>query len=91
MIASMDSKQRICINRALSKEERKIFSSFRISREGAKIVLEPVAQVPEKDHWIYQDPQALKSLMKGIKDAEEGRIHDLGSFARYVTDDDNQE
>lgn len=84
---NMDDKQRICLTRVLSKDERENFSSFRIYREKGKIVLEPVAQVPEKDHWIYKDRKALASLMKGIKDAEEGRLHDLGSFAKYAEDD----
>lgn len=84
---NMDNKQRICLTRVLSKEERDSFSSFRMYREGGKIVLEPVVQVPEKDHWIYKDPKALASLIKGIQDSEEGRLHDLGSFAKYVEDD----
>ncbi len=85
---NMDDKQRVCLTRILSKDERDNFSSFRMYREGAKIVLEPVCLVPEKDHWIYKDPKALASLMKGIKDAEEGRLHDLGSFAKYAKDDE---
>ncbi len=85
---SMDDKQRICLTRVLSKDERENFNSFRIYRQEGKIVLEPVAQVPEKDHWIYKDRKALASLMKGIKDAEEGRLHDLGSFAKYAEEDE---
>lgn len=81
---NMDDKQRVCLTRILSKEERDNYNSFRLYREGGKIVLEPVFQVPEKDHWIYKNPKALKSLMKGIKDAEEGRLHDLGSFSKYA-------
>jgi hypothetical protein len=88
---SMDGKKRICLTRVLSKEERDSFSAFRIYREGGKIVLEPVSQVPEKDHWIYKDPKALASLMKGIKDVEEGRLHDLGSFSKYAKEEDRQE
>ena len=84
----MDDKQRICLTRVLSKDERENFDSFRIYRQEGKIVLEPIAQVPEKDHWIYKDRKALASLMKGIKDAEEGRLHDLGSFAKYAEDDE---
>jgi hypothetical protein len=84
----MDDKQRICLTRMLTKEEREELSAFRMYRNGAKIILEPVVEVPEKDHWIYKDPKALASLMKGIKDAEEGRLHDLGSFAKYVKDDE---
>lgn len=85
---NMDDKQRICLTRVLSKDERENFNSFRIYRQEGKIVLEPVAQVPEKDHWIYKDRKALASLMKGIKDAEEGRLHDLGSFAKYAEEDE---
>ena len=87
---NMDTKQRICLTRVLSKEERENLSSFRIYREGGKIVLEPIAEIPSKDHWIYKDPKALESLMKGIKDAEEGRLHDLGSFAKYVKEDEKK-
>jgi hypothetical protein len=87
---NMDAKQRICLTRVLSKEEREIFNSFRIYREGGKIVLEPVVEVPEKDHWIYKNPKALASLMKGIKDAEEGRLHDLGSFSQYAKEDEGE-
>ena len=87
---NMDNKQRVCLTRMLSEEERDSFSSFRMYREGGKIVLEPVCQVPEKDHWIYKDPKALASLMKGIKDAEEGRLQDLGSFAKYAKENDDK-
>jgi hypothetical protein len=85
---SKDDRQRICLTKILSKEEQENFSTFRVYREGGKIILEPVAEVPLKDHWIYKNPKALKSLLKGIKDAEEGRLHDLGSFAKYAFDDD---
>jgi len=88
---NMDNKYRICLTRLLSKKERELFNSFRIYWEGAKIVLEPVIEIPEKDHWIYQDPKSLASLMKGIKDAEEGRVKDLGSFAKYAEDYDEND
>ena len=81
---SMDNKQRVSLSSVLSKEESLNYDLFRIYREGGKIVLEPVAIVPEKDHWIYKEKKSLDSLMKGIKDAEEGRLHDLGSFAKYA-------
>ena len=50
-------------------------------------MLEPVVEIPAKDHWIYKNPKALASLMRGIKDAEEGRLHDLGSFGKYAKED----
>lgn len=88
---NMDDKQRVSLARILSKEEKENHYPFRIYREGAKIILEPVIEVPAKDHWIYENPDALASLMKGIKDAEDGKLYDLGSFAQYVTEDDDEE
>jgi hypothetical protein len=85
---TMDGKKRVCLSRVLSKSEQEIYNSFRIYRDKGKIILEPVAVVPEKDHWIYKDKKALESLMKGIKDVEEGRLHDLGSFAKYAKEND---
>ncbi len=29
--------------------------------------------------------------MRGIRDAEEGQLHDLGSFAQYATDEEEEE
>lgn len=81
---NMDNKQRVCLTRVLSDDERANFDTFRIYREGGKIILEPVVQVPEQDHWIYKDEKTLNSLLKGIRDAEEGRLIDLGSFADYA-------
>ena len=87
-IVSKDDRQRICLTKILSREEQDNFNTFRVYREGGKIILEPVAEVPLKDHWIYKNPKALKALLEGLKDAEDGRLHDLGSFAKYATEDD---
>ncbi|HXW60253.1 MAG TPA: hypothetical protein VEK06_01825 [Myxococcota bacterium] len=87
-IVQMDDKHRVSLNCVLSKQERDSFHFFLIYREGEKIVLEPVCQVPEEDHWIYKDQDALRSLIKGIKDTEEGRLHDLGSFSKYANNED---
>lgn len=87
---TMDSRQRVCLTRVLSKEEIENFNSFRLYRTDGKIVLEPTVEVPSKDHWIYKNPAALISLMKGINDAEEGRLHNLGSFSKYATENDDE-
>lgn len=85
---NMDNLQRISLTRLLSKEERKLFSSFRAHKEeDGRIILEPLIEVPAKEHWIYKNPAALNSLLQGIEDAKAGRIEDRGSFAKYVKAD----
>ena len=50
----------------------------------SRILLEPVNVAEEKDHWIHTDNKTLDSLLKGIQDAEEGHLQDLGLFSKYT-------
>jgi hypothetical protein len=87
----MDSKFRICLGNLLSKEERDQLSSFRVSRQSdGKIVLDPLIEIPAREHWIYKNPKALASLMKGIEDAKAGRIVEMDiDFSQFLDEDDN--
>jgi hypothetical protein len=46
-------------------------------------------EVPMRAHelWLYHDPEALKTVLKGLEDCREGRLVDLGSFEQYLEDD----
>lgn len=78
----MDDKYRICLGSFLSKDEREQLSSFRVTRQDdGKIVLDPLVEIPAREHWIYKNPEALASLMRGIEDAKNGRIVDVGILA----------
>lgn len=84
----MDNKFRVCLGNFLSKEERNLLSSFRVYRqEDGKIVLDPLIEIPAREHWIYKNPEALASLMRGIEDLKAGRIKDRGSFAKYAKEE----
>lgn len=86
---NMDESQRISLTRLLSKEERKLFSSFKAHKEeDGRIILEPLIEIPAKEHWIYKNPVALASLLQGLEDAKAGRIKDRGSFAKYAKEDE---
>lgn len=86
----MDNKYRICLGSFLSKEERELLSSFRVSRqEDGKIVLDPLVEIPAREHWIYKNPEAFASLMRGIEDAKNGRIVDVDiDFSQFLDDED---
>ncbi|MBN9377907.1 MAG: hypothetical protein BGO14_00285 [Chlamydiales bacterium 38-26] len=87
----MDDKYRICLGSILSKEEREQLSSFRVSRqEDGKIILDPLVEIPARDHWIYKNPEVLASLMRGIEDAKSGRIIDVDiDFSQFLDEDKN--
>jgi len=86
----MDSKYRICLGSFLSKEERDHLSSFQIYRQkDGKIILDPLVEIPAREHWIYKNPKALASLIRGIEDAEKGRIVDVDiDFSQFLDKED---
>ncbi len=87
----MDDKCRVCLGNFLSKEERELLSSFRVYRQDdGKIIVDPLVEIPGREHWIYKNPVALASLMRGIEDAKTGRIKDRGSFAKYAKEDEDK-
>lgn len=81
---NMDNLQRISLTRLLSKEERELYCGFKAYKEDGKIVLEPMVEVPAREHWIFKNPEALSSLEEGIEDAKKGKLKSRGSFSKYV-------
>lgn len=79
-----DSKGRIALG-ALAKG----VSSFRVHKEeGGRLVLEPFAEIPLREQWLYNNPQALEAVRQGLKDSAAGRIFDLGDFTQYANDEE---
>jgi hypothetical protein len=73
-----DSKGRI----TLGKLARGV-SSFGVAVESSgKIVLEPFVEVPARERWLFENPEALKRVRRGLADSEAGRTVSLGSFSR---------
>lgn len=56
-------------------------------QEDGKIVLDPLVDIPAREHWIYKNPEALASLLRGIEDAKNGRIVDVKiDFSQFLGD-----
>ena len=49
-----------------------------------EIVLTPVVHVPERERWLWQNPEALAAVRAGLAQATAGEVHDLGSFAAFA-------
>lgn len=79
-----DSKGRI----TLSKLAEGI-SSFNVStdKEG-RILLEPMVEIPAREKWLYENPDALSSVRRGLAQSKTGRTRSLGSFAKYLNEKD---
>lgn len=73
-----DSKGRITLGKLAEG-----VSSYRVKVEGhGKIVLEPYAEIPARERWLFDNPEALGRVRKGLAEAEAGQTVSLGSFSR---------
>lgn len=78
-----DSKGRISLG-ILSKN----VSSFDVEViDNGKIVLTPFVEIPKGELWLFNNKEALKSVLTGIEDAKAGKVKSLGSFAEYADED----
>lgn len=83
-----DAKGRVALG-ALAKG----ISSFHLKQDKkGRIILEPYievpANIPEREKWLYRNPEALKAVLQGLEDSAAGRVHNLGSFSHYLDDED---
>ena len=53
------------------------------TEEDGKITLEPLAEIPARERWLYEDEEALGSVRAGLEDAKAGRLTRL-SFKKYL-------
>jgi hypothetical protein len=63
-------------------------SSFSITKDkDDRIILEPYAEIPLREKWLFENKVALKKVEQGIKDSALGRVMERGSFSQYINDD----
>lgn len=53
-----------------------------------RIILDPLVEIPAREKWLFDNKPALQSVRQGLQEAKEGKVHDLGSFAKHLDEDD---
>jgi len=65
---------------------------FRVSEQpDGNLLLEPVVTVHEREAWLFQNPEALAMVMKGIAESKSGNTVYRGSFAQYLEIDTEED
>ena len=85
-----DSKGRVVLG------PRHANKMFRVSEQpDGNILLEPMVAIHEREAWLFQNPEALAMVRKGIQESLAGERVYLGSFAQYagldIDDDDDED
>lgn len=55
--------------------------------EHGEILLVPIYEIPKREMWLYQNPEALASVTRGLEQAAKGDVSDLGDFTRFADED----
>ena len=64
-------------------------SSFKVRKDSQnRIILEPFVEIPANEKWLYENKAAHTMVKKGLEDARAGRVVKKGSFAKYITEND---
>lgn len=64
-------------------------SSFTITRDHGRIILEPNVEIPAQEKWLWENKTALKQVTQGLKDSAASRTKSRGSFTKFMDDEEN--
>lgn len=78
--AQPDAKKRLSLGDALAGA-----TAYNIYRNSiGQLILDPVKAVPASEMWLYENPQALASVKRGLRESAEGRSVYRGSFGKHA-------
>jgi len=77
-----DSKNRITLGKAGVAR----VTSYKVYRNSlGQYILDPQISVPAHEAWLYQNPEALKSVKKGLEAARSGKlVKSKEDYSKYV-------
>jgi hypothetical protein len=68
-VKQVDSKGRVTLDKAYAGSTMILEQD-----EDGTIILRPAVTVPAREAWLWKNPKALAMVMRGLKDAREGKF-----------------
>lgn len=82
---TLDARKRISLAKLLPDCD---VCSFRAYTEGDKIILEPMAEIPAREVWLYQNRKAYESIQRGLDQSENGKIKKCKKdFSKFIDEE----
>jgi hypothetical protein len=75
-----DSKGRITLGKESAGREFVVTPA----QGGYRVTAVKTVTVPEDEAWLWENPDALRAVLKGIEESKAGKATYLGSFAEYA-------
>ncbi len=88
-VRSIDTKHRLSIGDKIHKEINKKFNvdtyEVLVGEEG-DILLRPMAHIPARELWTFQNPKVYESLKRGLQQAHEGKVTKVKDVEKFLED-----
>lgn len=81
-----DARGRVTLGQAARDSDYRVLVNAR-----GQILLDPVVTIPASEAWLWENGALRESMNRALQQAEAGQFEDLGSFAQYADDDDDEE
>lgn len=83
-VKTVDSKNRLNLGEKVMKNLSRTdaFEIF-IGNDG-DVLLRPVVNIPSREAWIFQNPEALKQLRQGLIEAQQGKIEKVKDLDEFL-------
>ena len=86
-ITRLDAKNRVTLGGVFKKSKGITVDAFEtFIGESGDILLRPKMLVSIKESWIHQNPEAMKSLQRGIKNVSEKRVVKVKNVDKFLND-----
>ena len=86
---SLDSKHRITLGGRLQRlmmSKMKIDSYQVFVGKGGDILLRPAVSIPSSEAWVYNNPEVIGKVRKGLQEAGEGRVEKVSDLESFLND-----
>jgi hypothetical protein len=78
--AQPDAKKRLSLGEASHG-----ITAYNIYRNAlGQLILDPVKAIPASEVWLYENPEALASVKRGLRESAEAKSRYRGSFAKHA-------
>jgi hypothetical protein len=78
-----DGRGRLTLGSAVRDSDYRV-----LVNERGQILLDPVVSIPASEGWLWDNPALRASMERALEQAEAGEFEDLGSFAKFLDEDE---
>jgi hypothetical protein len=81
-----DARGRVTLGPAARDSDYRVLVNAR-----GQILLDPVVTIPSSEAWLWENVALRDSMNRALREAEADQFKDLGSFAQFADDDDDDQ